>query len=105
MVVECRPHPPANPDRLRKERGMNPKDTTRVLQAVAREHVPADVNLMPGILAEVEKGNRSKMKLGTKLVLVFGLVTLVLAVVLVSVPGAASAMRRLLGYIPDVGIV
>lgn len=84
---------------------MNTKDTARVLQAVAREHVPADINLLPDILAEVEKGNRSKMKLGTKLVLAFGLFTLVIAVVLISVPGAANAMRRLLGYIPGVGIV
>jgi len=84
---------------------MNPQDTIRVLQAVARDHVPADIDLLPAILAEVEKGNRSKMKLGTKLLIAFGLVALVVTVVLVSVPGAANAMRRLFGYIPGVGIV
>ena len=32
------------------------KDTVRVLKAVAREQVPEDINLLPGILERLEKG-------------------------------------------------
>lgn len=84
---------------------MNTKDTARVLQAVAREHIPEDINLLPGILARIEKGNRSKMKPRTKILTAVVLIVIALAVILVSVPGAATAMKRLFGYIPGVGIV
>ncbi len=84
---------------------MNTRDTHRVLQAVAREHLPEEINLLPGILRRVEKGNRPIMKPKTKLFAAVLLVLLVFAVVLVSIPGAASAMKRLFGYIPNVGVV
>lgn len=84
---------------------MNKKDTSRVLDAVAREHVPDDINLLPGILERIEKANRSKMKHRAKLLTAVVLILLVLAVILASVPGAATAMKRLFGYIPEVGIV
>jgi hypothetical protein len=84
---------------------MNPEDSARVLQALVREYISPDIDLLPGILAKVEERNRSKMKLGTKLLIAFGVVVLVMAVVLISVPAAANAMRGLFGYIPGVGIV
>jgi hypothetical protein len=84
---------------------MNKKDASRVLHAVACDHVPEDINLLPGILARIEKGNRIKMRSRTKLLTVIVLVVLALVVILVSLPGVATAMKRLFGYIPEVGIV
>lgn len=84
---------------------MNKNDTSRVLQAVARDVVPADINLMPRIMEQIEKRNRSKVKSLMKPVTAFVLFMMIMIVVLVSVPGAANAMRRMLGYIPNVGVV
>ncbi len=84
---------------------MTSKSTRRVLQAVARDHLPEDVNLLPGILAQIEKGNRSEMKPHTKWMAAVVILMLALVVVLITVPGAANAMRHLFGYIPGVGLV
>ena len=84
---------------------MKEKDTARVLQAVARDRLPEEIDLLPGILARVEKGNRDKMNARTRLLTALVLILLALAALLISVPGAANAMKRLFGYIPNVGIV
>lgn len=84
---------------------MNTKDTSCVLDAVAHDFVPEDVNLSPQIVARVQKGNKFAMKPKTKLVAALVLILLALIVTLVSVPGAVNAMKRLFGFIPGVGIV
>lgn len=93
---------------------MNPKDTTRILQAVAREHVPADINLLPGILAEVEKGNRSKMLRKGKYnpgfrpawMIALAILVMMIAGTLVIGPQRAYAeIMKLFGYLPDAGFV
>lgn len=78
---------------------------SRVLQAIAREYIPEDVNLLPGILARIEKENRQAVKSRTKLIAAFVLIILAVVVALFGIPGVAKAIGRLFGYIPDVGIV
>ena len=84
---------------------MNLKDTARVLDDIAREQVPEDTNMLPGIVARIDKENRTTMKTKTRLLLVALIVLLAVAVTLVSFPGLVTAMQRLFGYIPGVGIV
>ncbi len=93
---------------------MNPKDTARVLQAVAREHVPADINLMPGILSKVEKGNRSIMKAKTSSfaglrpvwTVALIIISLIVNSTLVIGPQRVYAeFRKLFGYLPGAGFV
>jgi hypothetical protein len=84
---------------------MNSKDTSRVLQAIAREAVPQDLDLLPGILKRIDREYRSTMKPSSRLTTAAVLFLVVLAVILASVPGAVNAMKRLFGYIPGVGVV
>jgi len=84
---------------------MNRKNTTRVLDDIAREKVPEDINLLPQISARIDKGKKLAMKTKTRLLIVALIVLLAVAVTLVSFPGVVTAMQRLFGYIPGVGIV
>jgi len=84
---------------------MNMKSFSHVLDALARDYVPDDINLSPRITAKIEKSRDSKMRPRTKIALAVLLVFLAFLVVLISVPGVVNAMKRLFGYIPGVGIV
>src|SRR5512140_196266 len=84
---------------------MSPYDTSRVLRAVAREHLPDDTNLLPGILARIEKGHRSTMTPRSKFAIAIVIAVLAVLAGLFSVPAIATALKHLLGYIPGVGLV
>lgn len=84
---------------------MKQNGTPRVLQTIAREHIPEDINLLPEILARIETRNRLAMKSKTKFITAFALVLFVLIMVLVGIPGVAKAIGQLFGYIPNVGVV
>ncbi len=84
---------------------MNFKDTARVLDDVARDQVPENTNLLPQIKARIDKEKRQTMKTKTRLLIVALIVLVAVAVTLVSFPGVVTAMQRLFGYIPGVGIV
>jgi hypothetical protein len=84
---------------------MNHKNTARVLDDIAQDHVPQDINLLPQITARIDKGKKLAMKTKTRLLIVALFVLVAVAVTLVSFPGVVTAMQRLFGYIPGVGIV
>ena len=84
---------------------MNIKDPVRVLDEISREHVPQDVDLMPGILAQIQKGSGNSMKPKTRRVVTILLIVSLLVVLFFSLPGVVSAMQKMLGYIPGVGMV
>lgn len=84
---------------------MTIKDPSRVLDEISLEHVPQDLNLLPGILAQIQKGNQSTRKPRNKFVLAFVLTMILLVVLVFTVPGVASAMRKMLGFIPGIGMV
>jgi hypothetical protein len=84
---------------------MNRKATARVLDDIARANVPEDTNLLPQITARIDKENKLIMKTKTRLLIVALFVLVAVAVTLVSFPGVVTAMQRLFGYIPGVGIV
>ncbi len=84
---------------------MNRKPTARVLDDIARAHVPEHTNLLPQITARMDKENKLIMKTKTRLLIVALFVLMAVAVTLVSFPGVVTAMQRLFGYIPGVGIV
>lgn len=79
---------------------MNTNETSRILDAVAADFIPADVNLLPQITARFERKTfiqtlRARPALLIMLVLLtLGLLT-----------GVAYAVGRSLGYIPGVGLV
>lgn len=84
---------------------MNPRDTEHVLDEISREQLPSDLNLMPGIAAKIQQGKRT-MNPALKLRFIAPLLLVALLLIaLLSLPGVASAVRGLFGYIPGVGPV
>jgi hypothetical protein len=104
MVVERRPHPPASAAWLGEEHEMNPKSYRQVLDDALRKRSPDDVNVLPQIATRFTKG-QSLMK--TRKILTLSLATVLIAFVISMFvwPEAAVAMRRLLAYIPGLGLV
>jgi hypothetical protein len=85
---------------------MNTKDTSRVLNAVAQDYVPGEINLLPRILSSLEKKNEARLKSKRiNLVLVCLVALLVLVMAMTSIPAVAQAVQRLFGFIPGVGLV
>ncbi len=83
---------------------MNPKNPERVLDEISQEHVRPDLNLLPGILANLSKGKHT-MKPASKMLFAALLLAVVLIASFFTVPGVARAVRSLFGYIPGVGRV
>lgn len=83
---------------------MNPKDPERVLDEISQEHVRPELNLLPGVLATIDKGKHT-MKPARKWFFAALLLVVVLIASLFTVPGVARAVRGLFGYIPGVGRV
>lgn len=84
---------------------MSTKNPQSVLDEISRERLPHDLNLMPGIAAKIEQGNRPIMNRSKILRLSALVLAVVLLIALFSVPAVAHALRGLLGYIPGVGRV
>jgi WD40 repeat protein len=82
---------------------MNIKNSSQTLDAIARDFISDDLNLLPKVRARVEKATlvrkRTRITLAIAVILIFGIV------VLISTPEGVRAMKRLLGYIPGVGLV
>ncbi len=82
---------------------MNPKDLERVLDEISQEHVRPDQNLLPGVLATIEKEKQTMIS--TRKWFFAVLLLLVVIAPFFIFPGVARAVRGLFGYIPGVGRV
>lgn len=82
---------------------MKPRTYRQILDEIAQQHSPKDIDLSSNILTKFRKEKVAIMK--SKFA-ISGLITMaVLLVVFFTVPGVASAMERLIGFIPGVGLV
>lgn len=81
-------------------------DPARVLDEISQEAVAQDVNLLPGVLGKIQKGNETRT-MNPKIKLTFAVmaIAVLLTSLFFSLPGAASAMRKILGFIPGIGMV
>lgn len=77
----------------------------RILDVVAGDQVPKDLDLAPDILTKIQKRRGSRMQPRIKLLSAAGLVAIVLTVLFSTVPGIASAVGHWFGYVPGVGFV
>lgn len=85
---------------------MNKKGYAAILDDVAREHIPDDVDLAPRILARIQTGQGIAMRPRVKILMAAIVALLVLAFLLVQVPAVAAAVQRMLsGFLPDIGLV
>ncbi|HZU85903.1 MAG TPA: hypothetical protein VFF78_00380, partial [Anaerolineaceae bacterium] len=75
-----------------------------LLDAIARDHLPEEINLLPRVMARVEQRRKSTMNPKLKLAVTI-LVVFVLGVALLSIPTVVEALQRMLGYIPGSGLV
>jgi hypothetical protein len=79
---------------------MNPQKTRRILDAVAADHVPEDVNLLPAIRAGYERKTLMKTLRAQPALMIL---SVLLALVLLS--GVAYAAGRLTGFVTGFGFV
>ncbi len=84
---------------------MNIKDPWHVLDEISREQIPQDLDLLPGTLAKIQQGKRACVKTATKRYFAAFLLVILLLITFFSQPGVASALKKLIGYIPQVGAV
>jgi len=76
----------------------------QVVDEIAQMKIGSDIDLSSGIQAKIRKENRRKMN--TKR-FVMGVVAaiIVMAVLIVSIPGVAQAVQQLFGFVPGIGVV
>ena len=84
---------------------MNKKRYSQILDVVAGDQVPKDLDLAPNIMARIQKRKGFRMQPRTKFVSAALLVAIVLVVLFYTVPGMAAAIGRWFGYVPGVGLV
>lgn len=84
---------------------MNRKDPARVLDEISQEHVRQGLHLLPGVLKQIEQGTPKIMKPVNKVRFALLLLALVLMFTFFALPGVVSALQKLLGYVPGVGVI
>src|SRR5262245_39692504 len=84
---------------------MNKKAYSQILDDVARDHLAANPDLTPRILARIQKGKRTTMQPRMKVFATVFLILLVLMLALVSVPAVRAAIQRWIGYAPGIGLI
>ena len=84
---------------------MNKKTYPNILDDVVRDQVPADLNLAPRIIGEIQKGKDTTFQPRVKVFVTVIVVILLMTVVLANVPDVRAAIQRWFGYISGVGLV
>ncbi len=79
-------------------REMNPQETARILDAVAADFIPADVNLLPQIAARYKRKSLMQTLRARPIIAI-----LVALLALLAITGAAYAIGKLTGFIPGFG--
>ena len=82
---------------------MKSRTSTQILDEIAQQQTRIDVNLSSSILAKVRKEKTRTMKTKFALSGVFTIV--VILAIMFSIPSVATAMKRMLGFIPGAGLV
>lgn len=82
---------------------MKSRTSNQILDEIAQQQTRIDVNLSSSILAKVRKEKIRTMK--TKFVFSGVLTLVVILAIMFSIPSVATAMKRLLGFIPGAGLV
>jgi len=84
---------------------MNKRTYSQILDHVVRDHMAANTDLAPRILARIQKGKSTTMQLRMKVSATVFLILLVLVVGLISVPAVRAAIQHWIGYVPGIGLV
>ena len=82
---------------------MKNRTSEQVLDELARELTGQDFNLSSGLMAQIRKEEHKKMK--RKSLMITAVAVVLGITVLLSIPNAAQAVKRLFGYLPGTGFV
>src|SRR5512133_3582668 len=82
---------------------MKSRTSTQILDEIAQQQTRIDVNLSSSILAKVRKEKTRTMKTKFALSGIFTIV--VILAIMFSIPSVATAMKRMLGFIPGAGLI
>ena len=82
---------------------MKPRSPNQVFDEIAQQYTPKGIDLTSRILSRVKKEKVNTMKWKFALTGIFTLA--VILAILFAIPSVATAMKRLFGYIPNVGLV
>jgi len=80
---------------------MNEKTYSQVLNDVALDGVPSDLNLAPQIIVRVQKGKSATMQLRKRMIVIL----LVLMMVLMTATAVAATVQHWFGYVPGFGLI
>ena len=83
---------------------MTNKDPNRILDDISQELVPQEVNLLPAVLTKIHLKKRYTPKPIYKIALAAFALTLMISL-FITPPGGVSALQRIMGFIPGIGIV
>jgi hypothetical protein len=84
---------------------MNPRPYTHLLDEIAADHLPAQVQLAPAILARVQKMKAARMKPALRILYAAILLAAVFAILFFTVPEVRAAVQRWFGYVPEIGLI
>ena len=84
---------------------MNKKGYSKILDGIANDQVPQNLDLAPNILARIQKRKGVRMQLRIRLISAVLLAAIVFVVLFSTVPGVAAAIGRWFGYFPEIGLV
>jgi hypothetical protein len=84
---------------------MKRRTPSQILDRVARDHLVANTDLAPRIMARIQKGKGVTMQPRMKVFATAFLVLLVFVSVLANVPAVRAAIQRWIGYVPGIGLV
>jgi len=82
---------------------MKTKTPNQVIDEIAQEHIGRDINLSKGLQAKIRRENERMLK--NKNFITGAVVGAIVLGILFFIPSVGQAMKRLLGYVPDAGLV
>lgn len=84
---------------------MNRKSYSQILDEVANDQIPANLNLAPAILARIQKGKGFRVQLKKRFVSAVLLTTIAITVLFFTVYDVKATIKRWFGFVPGVGLV
>lgn len=84
---------------------MNKRSYSQILNAVAKDQIPPNLDLAPKIIAQIQKGKKFHMNVTKKIVFATLLIAAIFAVLFFTVDSVAATVKGWFGYVPKVGLV
>lgn len=84
---------------------MNMKTYSQILDDIAKDHIPADLNLAPTIVNQIQKRKGTQMRFKIKPITSVLFAAFAFTLLFFTVPGVKAAVQSWFGYIPGIGLI